>query len=166
MENMKVTLRKAVREDRELLFQLNQKYLYEMSRYYDNPMDEKGIIRYGYLDSYFTAPDREAYLILANGELAGFVLLNRHSCTGRRPDHAAAEFTVFPKYRRRHIGSEAVKQLFLQKPGIWEVKYSEKNTDAVRFWTAVTERYVPEKIRLNGEETVLVFRVAAGKEDE
>ncbi len=34
-------------KDRELLWNINQKYLYEMTGFYDDPMDEKGNYHYG-----------------------------------------------------------------------------------------------------------------------
>jgi hypothetical protein len=33
--------------DRELLWNINQKYLYEMTNFYDDPMDEYGNYHYG-----------------------------------------------------------------------------------------------------------------------
>ena len=40
-------------------------------------------------------------------------MLNRHSCLGETVDHALAEFTIFPMYRRQHLGLEAARMLFL-----------------------------------------------------
>ena len=40
-------------KDRDLLWNINQKYLYEMTSYYDDPMDENGNYHYGHFDDYF-----------------------------------------------------------------------------------------------------------------
>ena len=37
-----IELRKVKTEDRDLLWNINQKYLYEMTNFYDDPMDEDG----------------------------------------------------------------------------------------------------------------------------
>ena len=50
-------------KDRDLLWNINQKYLYEMTSYYDDPMDESGNYHYGHFDDYFSDPKRVAYFI-------------------------------------------------------------------------------------------------------
>ena len=45
-------------KDRDLLRNINQKYLYEMTSYYDDPMDENGNYHYGHFDDYFLDPRR------------------------------------------------------------------------------------------------------------
>ena len=56
-------LRRVDQGDRELLWNINQKYLYEMTNYYDDEMDALGNLHYGYFDAYFTDPKREAYFL-------------------------------------------------------------------------------------------------------
>ena len=65
----------ATAGDRALLFNINQKYLYEMTTFYDDPMDEAGNYHYGHFDEYFTDPARTALLIRVDGRLAGFAML-------------------------------------------------------------------------------------------
>lgn len=43
----------ALVKDRDLLWNINQKYLYEMTNYYDDTMDEHGNYHYGTLMSIF-----------------------------------------------------------------------------------------------------------------
>ena len=159
-----ITLRKATGEDRTLLYNVFQKFLHEMTAYYDNPLDAAGNYDYGWFDSYFEEPDREALLIYRDGRLAGFAMLNRVSYFGCQPDHVMAEFTVFPHFRRQGTGREAVRQLFARYPGSWELKYNRKNTTAVKFWTAVTASYRPRCRAYSPAEDVLVFRTDAGLE--
>ena len=66
----------AAQEDRALLFNLNQKYLYEMTNFYDDPMDAEGNYHYGHFEAYFTDPARTALLIYSDGRLAGFAMLH------------------------------------------------------------------------------------------
>lgn len=154
-----INLKKVSADDRELLFNLNQKYLYEMTNFYDDALDEKGILYYGYFDAYFTDPLRSAYLIFKDDDLCGFLMLHPYSYFGGPTDHVLAEFTVFPMYRRQRLAAETVKLLFDTFPGRWEIKYNEKNTAAKSFWNKCTQCYKPEQITYSDTETVLVFRV-------
>ena len=47
-----IELVKAGERDRELLWNVNQKYLYEMTNFYDDEMDEAGNYHYGYFEAY------------------------------------------------------------------------------------------------------------------
>ena len=39
--------------DRDLLWNINQKYLYEMTTFYPDEMDEVGNLHYGHFEEYF-----------------------------------------------------------------------------------------------------------------
>ena len=152
-----IQLKKATAADRTLLYNLNQKYLYEMTAFYDDPMDEEGNLHYGWFDAYFTDPKRTALLIMSDGRLAGFAMLNPYSYFDAAPDHVMAEFTIFPAFRRRHLASEAAARILEAYPGRWEIKYNEKNAAAKALWTKVSARYRPELRRFSEDETVLCF---------
>ncbi|MBQ9040079.1 MAG: GNAT family N-acetyltransferase [Clostridia bacterium] len=155
-----IRLQRVTPDQRQLLFNLNQKYLYEMTNYYDDPLDERGNLHYGHFDEYFTDPARTALLIYDGDALAGFAMLNPCSYFGGTVDHVMAEFTIFPMYRRRHLATGAAEAIFERWPGRWEVKFNEKNAAARSLWTGVTARYAPTVRRLSDEETVLCFEVA------
>ncbi|MBR1822418.1 MAG: GNAT family N-acetyltransferase [Clostridia bacterium] len=149
-------------EHRELLWNVHQKYLYEMTNYYDDEMDAAGNYHYGHFDAYFTEPEREALLIYDGRSLVGFAMVNPYSYIHEKPDHVLAEFTVFPMYRKRHIASVAAGMIFSRYPGRWEIKYNERNAPAKRLWTKVTAEYGPRTVRLNETETVLAFSTECG----
>ena len=153
-----IRLQKAAQKDRDLLWNLNQKYLYEMTNFYDDPMDENGNYHYGHFDEYFTDPKRTAYFIFNDDTLVGFAMLNPYSCIERSPDNTMAEFTIFPVYRRNHFAVKAARHILSQHRGEWEIKYNEKNTSAKKLWNSVAAPYEPEIVRLNDEETVLIFK--------
>ena len=148
----------ALEKDRDLLWNINQKYLYEMTNYYDDPMDEHGNYHYGHFDEYFSDPKRTAYLLYDDDTLIGFAMLNPYSCIGKSPDYTMAEFTVFPAYRRKHLAFDVVNAILNKHPGQWEIKYNENNLAAKHLWSKVSAAYSPEVFRLNGEETVLLFK--------
>ena len=58
-----IRLQEVKAEERKLLWNINQKYLYEMTKYYPDNMDEQGKYPYGYFDAYFTDAERKAFFI-------------------------------------------------------------------------------------------------------
>ena len=154
-----IRLQTVEKKDRNLLWNINQKYLYEMTNFYDDPMDENGNYHYGHFDEYFTDPKRRAYFIYSDDKLAGFAMLNPYSNIDQNPDFTMAEFTIFPQYRRRHVALDTAKLILSQHPGKWEIKYNEKNYGAKRLWNTLAGPYNPEIHHLNEEETVLAFTV-------
>ena len=154
-----IRLEKVRMEDRQLLFNINQKYLYEMTNYYDDMMDRNGNYSYGYFDGYFTDPNRKAFFIYDDERMVGFAFVNPYSYFDREPDHVMAEFTVFPAFRNRHYGETAARMLLERFPGKWEIKYNEKNIPARNLWNKMAERYRPEKLSYSEDETVLCFTV-------
>lgn len=152
-----IRLQAVRKEDRELFWNINQKYLYEMTLYYPDEMDERGNYDHRYFDAYFTEPERSAQFIFDDDVLVGFVMLNPYSAIDHHPDHTIAEFTIFPAYRRKHYALDAARLILSGYPGKWEIKYNEKNTGAKKLWTMVSEPYSPTVYRINEEETVLEF---------
>ena len=145
-------------QDRELLWNINQKYLYEMTNYYDDEMDPLGNLNYGYFDAYFTDPKRKAFFLYDDRKaLVGFAMIHPYSYLDGKPDHVLAEFTVFPMYRKRHLAETASEMIFEQFKGRWEIKYNEKNIAAKSLWNKVTKKYGPHMTRLNDTEIVLSF---------
>ena len=145
-------------EDRELLWNINQKYLYEMTNYYDDVLDDKGVLHYGYFDAYFTDPKRRAFFLYENDALVGFAMIHPYSYFGGETGHVLAEFTVFPMFRHRHLALQAAELIFERFKGSWEVKYNEKNAAAKALWTKAAEKFKPQKKHLNEFETVLMFQ--------
>lgn len=144
-------------KDKELFWNINQKYLYEMTNYYDDIMDNKGNYHYGYFDLYFTEINRKAYFIYANNNIVGFVMINAYSYLNKKIDYNIAEFTIFPIYRQKHIALNTIDIIFKQFKGSWEIKYHEKNLPARNLWNKVCEKFNPDKTHLNECETVLSF---------
>ena len=155
-----IRLEQVSPEQRELLWNIHQKYLYEMTNYYADEMDENGNYSYGYFDAYFTEPERTALLIRDDTRLAGFAMLNPYSYIGGKPDHVLAEFTVFPQYRRKHLGKDAAECILRSYSGRWEIKYHEQNAAAKALWNQVTQPYHPQRHHYSNNETVLSFSTA------
>ena len=152
-----IRLEKVSSRQRTLLWNLHQKYLHEMTNYYDDELDGEGNYHYGYFDEYFTDPERTALLIYWEQRLVGFAMIHPYSYVQERPDHVLAEFTIFPRFRRRHLARAAAEGILASFPGRWEIKYHEKNTAARNLWNQIAAQYQPERCSYSPVETVLCF---------
>lgn len=146
------------KEEHDLFWNINQKYLYEMTLYYPDPMDEEGNYHYGHFEEYFRDPQRKAFFVFDDEIRVGFAMINPYSVLGHTPDYTLAEFTIFPTYRRQGYAEKAAKLILSRYPGKWEIKYNEKNTAAKSLWTKITAPYNPAVYHLNETETVFEFK--------
>ncbi len=98
---------------------------------------------YPFLDLYWTQADRHPLLIEAQGEVAGFALVNKVAQTEHHVDHVVAEFYVMPRFRRRGIGLRAASRLLRQGRGIWEVAVLREAPRALAFWRRTIGSFAP-----------------------
>lgn len=138
----RVTLQPASREDRATIANLFQLYVHDFTEQWAGT--ERGELQpdglfppYPHLDSYWREAARWPYLILADGHLAGFVLINDVSHSGRPLDFAVAEFFVVRKHRRGGVGRAAARLAIQNRPGQWEMAVSRRNPGAQAFWRGV-----------------------------
>ena len=99
---------------------------------------------YPWLETYWNDPSRAAYLIRADGQLAGFVLINAHSHSGLPSDNDIAEFFVARHYRREGVGRAAALAAIQARPGQWELAVARKNTGAQAFWRGIALAAAPQ----------------------
>ena len=63
-------------DEKEILRNLLEKYLYEFSQYDLGDVNALGLYGYAYLDNYWTEDNRWAFFIRVDGRLAGFAMVN------------------------------------------------------------------------------------------
>ncbi len=120
---MIITLSKATKEDKNTIQNLGRFYIYEMSRYcgflptWEIPSN--GLFECIDLSSYCEDPERHAFLIKVDGELAGFVLINK---IGSTPDvdWNMREFFVVSKFQGKGVGRYVSEKIFNQLRGTWK----------------------------------------------
>lgn len=165
---MNIQLKTVKAEQQAILNNLMEKYLYEFSQYDLIPFDENGLFNDPHLCDYFTDKDRFPFFIYADGKLAGFVLINQHAECPAPLDWAVAEFFVAYQYRRKGVGTTAMKMLFERFKGVWHIKYHSKNTASEAFWQKIAKEASCNRVEtLRGNEDycdgtpakVLVFEV-------
>ncbi|NKB70125.1 MAG: GNAT family N-acetyltransferase [Candidatus Latescibacteria bacterium] len=138
---MHVEVKAMPPEQRPLLHNLMQKYLYDFSEYDRDDVDEEGLYFYKYTDLYWVEPERYPFLIRAAGKIAGFALVRRSSGFDEAPFHSMAEFFVMRKYRGQGVGRAAAVQLFDLFPGRWHVAQEPRNQPSQIFWQQVVGDY-------------------------
>ncbi|GHT99011.1 hypothetical protein FACS1894142_6100 [Spirochaetia bacterium] len=73
---MNIKMKKIKVEEKEILRNIMEKYLYEFSQYENTDVNKLGLYGYNWLDCYWTEKNRYPYFILVDNVLAGFVLIN------------------------------------------------------------------------------------------
>ena len=113
-------------------------YVYDMSRYCGFISEDWACPKDGLYESfdfkrYFEEPTREAFLVYAEEELAGFVLLNQAG-TSKTTKWNIGEFFILAKFQGKGVASQVAKQLWETHPGQWEVSVIPQNSHALTFW--------------------------------
>jgi predicted acetyltransferase len=92
------------------------------------------------LSSYCEKPDRHAFLVKVDNEVAGFVLINKLGSTSD-VDWNIGEFFIVSKFQGKGVGRYVAEQVFNQFPGVWETSQIPENTAAIEFWDRVVSQY-------------------------
>lgn len=137
---MALEIRKAADIERPTIERLIQLYLYDMASEHPWPLEADGRYAYDFLDRFWQHP----YLLMSDGELAGFALVIR-GCpiTGRDDCWFMAEFFVLRPYRRHGLGSEVVRRLLARHTGNWHVATLLSNEPALAFWSRALADHGP-----------------------
>jgi predicted acetyltransferase len=122
---------------------LFQFYVYDFSEIEGARVAEDGCFHH--LDN---VAFEQAYFIQANGDLAGFALVNRKASRVVAGDVVwwMEEFFVMRRYRRASLGRQAARLVIDRHPGTWEVTETPNNTAAIAFWRKVLAAYAYEEI--------------------
>lgn len=135
---MTVSLHKIKASEKDILRNLMTLYLHELSEFADDlePTAE-GIFEYAGLDLYWKNESLIPFFVKVNGNLAGFILLNRHPYAPKDIDYNISEVFILKRYRSTEVAAEAVGKIFKSFPGKYNVGQLASNTRAVRFWRKV-----------------------------
>jgi predicted acetyltransferase len=165
-----VTLERCPAERRPVLEAMFQLYVHDFTEHWAGT--ERGELQedgrfpdYPDLEQTWIDPQRSAWLIRANGHLAGFALLSATSHSGEPADHDVTELFVVRKHRRTGVGFAAASQLIAARSGSWEIAITRANVGALAFWRRVAaQAAVDVEERWQNDErwhgTILRFRVA------
>jgi predicted acetyltransferase len=134
-----VTLRAAERAQWPVLDNLLQFYFYELSAWYPMRLGVDGRIAVPSKAHYFALPGTQAWLILADDELAGLAIVD-DDLVDPRNDLNLGYFFVARRFRGLGVGAAAFGGLLARYPGAWELYYLARNKAAAAFWPRAFER--------------------------
>lgn len=77
-----IQVREAAADEKPILRQLLELCEYDFSEFEGTDAGPHGFYGSRYLDHYWTEAGRHPYLIRVDGNLAGFMLVNRHAVSG------------------------------------------------------------------------------------
>lgn len=139
---MQVVVVPATEEDRGALDQLDQLCRYDASEACGCDVDGSGRFAAPSLDDVHGGSGRHAFLIRADGQLAGFARVQSGALAGASHDgHIVSVLFILRKYRRRGVGRAAALQLFGSFPGRWEIRTPAYNIPCQAFWRGVLQQY-------------------------
>jgi predicted acetyltransferase len=139
---MHINIIPATESDRPILVNLIQLYLYEFTAFKEWDLEEDGRFQDHLLDGCWTTDERNPFLIRANGNLAGFAIVDSRShLSGDRGTWDVGDFFVLRRYQGRGVGEHAARELFDRFRGRWEVRQMAANLGAQAFWRKVIARY-------------------------
>lgn len=162
MTDLPIQLVQTGPEHAELIRNLYQYYAYESSDWEqeDVEIDGRFYVHEEHLARYWSEPQWSANLILADGFIAGFLLIERSELPGLDALELADLF-VLKKYRRLGIGRALATQVLLSGDSPWLVRFYPQDEPAQAFWRAVLDD-LPRPVRaieLDDEPQLLNFLV-------
>lgn len=143
---MSVSLRDArsSSQDREWIRTVYRDYLSELSASKSGlfpALTEWNDRESEFLAGWFADSAAHPFVILSDGQRAGFALVSRPPAFPRTTvQYRMAEFFVVTGARRRGVGASAAWLLFNRFAGDWEVLEDEHNRPALQFWRRVIAR--------------------------
>lgn len=134
----KWAIKQATLSDYPIVQNMARFYVYDASKYCglqskDWAIQEDGLYTSFDFKPYFEEENRKAFIIRVDGELAGFVLLNKESFYPK-VDWNIGEFFILRRYQKRGLGASVLQTLVTQYPGSWEAKVIPQNKPAITFW--------------------------------
>lgn len=132
-----VEVARAAPEQEPVLANLLQLYAHDFSGLLDLQLGPDGRFAYDGLSRYWRDERRLPFLVRAEGQLAGFVLVAKGSRISDDPRvWDMAEFFILRRHRKRGIGAAVAREIWRRHPGPWEVRVLEAHRPARAFWRA------------------------------
>ncbi|MBF0674053.1 GNAT family N-acetyltransferase [Pseudomonas sp.] len=162
MNDVTLELVPTEREQMPLIRNLYQFYLYESSDWEqeDVEVDGRFYIHDEHLVRYWQEPGWSAQLLLVDGFIAGFLLIERSELLGVDALELADLF-ILKKYRRQGIGRALATQVLMSGEDNWLVRFYGQDEIALAFWRSVLAdlpRPV-EALELDDEPELLSFLI-------
>jgi len=145
---LEIAVRRAASEEQHVIANLLQLYMYEFSASQGTDLNSDGRYEWDGLDDYWNDRRLSPFLVLVDGSIAGFALIQGCSAITCQTDVWDMEdFFILAKYRRRGVGIRVANDLMRQFRGQWEIRVLPGNGPALNFWRAAIARLCRKEIR-------------------
>lgn len=132
---MRIEVLPATIEQELVLANLLELYAHDFSEFSNLKIGVDGRFGYEPLPLYWKESKRFPFLVRANSDLAGFILVQQGSqVSGAGEIWDVAEFFVLRAYRRHGVGMRVAHDVWRMFTGCWEVRVTDKNLVARTFW--------------------------------
>ena len=158
---MKASLRIAREYEKNIVDNLLQFYLDEISVFVAPKKSAEGRLIYPYLDHYWRNPQRYPFLISNDKQIAGFALVRREIDPSNGMEVAEiSDFFILSTLRNHGIGGLTAVQLWDMFPGKWRLEVHKANQDALLFWKDTISKYTDHRFKQsnNAESINIEFR--------
>ncbi len=149
-EKVQITL--ATLADYPTIQNMARFYVYDRTAFMGWECPEDGLFECIDFKHYFKNPDEKPYLIRVDGEIAGFVLLDKVQLIDT-VDWNMGEFFILAKFQGKGVASTVALEIFKKHQGKWSVAVMPENIRAVKFWRKVASQ-------VSGDSYSEVFKTA------
>ncbi len=154
----------ATVEQKTVIANLLQYYLYDFSEFSPTEINSQGSFDYPYLDHYWRDPDRTPYLFCLDNRPMGFALVRVETDPGNGEKWMdLAEFFVLRPYRRLGYGSTLAASVWNLHPDRWQVRLFETNKVAYPFWKRVIDDFTDGEFRESAKDKEFVFEFESSR---
>lgn len=133
-------------QQRDMLRNMINMYLHEMTAFEDIEVGEDGYLSYPNFSCYWVEPERHPFLIRVKGKIAGFVMVRDVESLKGGTLHTVADMFVLNMYRQLGIGEEIARMVFDKFPGQWQIAVQQQNKVGRAFFKTVIWRYTGGKM--------------------
>jgi len=135
MDLNKINLEQVTLKKKTKLESLMNLYLHDLSEFAsDLKINEDGKFKYDGFELYFTSEDLKPFFITYHDEMVGFVLLNTGKYVPSDIDYTIHEVFLLRGFRKKGIGTVAIKKLFELYKGKYNIVQLGNNKIAIDFW--------------------------------
>lgn len=132
---MNIKIEKINKSERNLLENLMQLYLHDLSKYFPIDFNSQNC-KYDYdLSKYFD--ENYAYFIKEDNNILGFILVDNN----KNNNYEISEIFVLNNYKGKKIGEKAVDKIFDTYKGNWTIKAVPLSPLAESFWNKTINTY-------------------------
>ena len=138
-------LKKVKENDKEVLRNLLEYYLYDFNYYYEDDLNENGRFEFIGVEPYINNNFYKAFFILVDNHYAGFVL----TYTGKEKS-VVEEFWIMPKYRKGMFAFEVLTKVLSKMNDKIEFVILNKNER----WLKVVDYWIRKNYQVLSMENI------------